>query len=136
MGSRVIIFDEPIHHTCLMYGLKETFNKLPHLNKRVLNVKGEIVLADKYVAPPPMMSNPAYRRYAKRADRSLVEVSYWRETLNVEFNDALCNLEEISTFVETLVKEYLRIRHPFTPSRVEQGLVLESSCGERLATIM
>ena len=28
MGSRVIIFDEPIHHTCLMYGLKETFNQI------------------------------------------------------------------------------------------------------------
>jgi hypothetical protein len=136
MGSRVIIFDEPIHHTCLMYGLKETFGNMPHLNKRVLNVKGETVLADKYVAPPPMMSNPAYRRYAKRADKSLIEVSYWREKLDVELNDELCNLEEISTFVETLVKEYLRVRHPFTRVCVEQGRVVESSCGELLATIM
>lgn len=39
--KKTVIFEEPLHHVCLMHGLKQTFARMPFLNKRVLEVRGK-----------------------------------------------------------------------------------------------
>ena len=51
-----VVFSEPLHHICLMNGLKKTYGRMPFLNKRVLEVRGKVVTTDNVIAPPPMMS--------------------------------------------------------------------------------
>ena len=41
MKTVTVIFDEPLHHVCLMHGLKQTYGRMPFLNKRVLEIRGK-----------------------------------------------------------------------------------------------
>ena len=75
MKTVTVIFEEPLHHVCLMYGLKQTFGRMPFLNKKVLEVRGKRVVIDNPIAPPPMMNNPS-RRTNMRGPRNMVGVSY------------------------------------------------------------
>lgn len=130
-----ITFDAPLHHTCLMYGLKRTFEKMPFLNKRVLYVSGKIMLTDNIVAPPPMMSNPRQKLGCKRV-RNIVDVSYWKERLSVEYDDALCKNDDATAFVEALIRDYLHYRHPFKNVSIESGRVLDVAGGNIVAEIL
>lgn len=135
MGRRVVTFVEPLHHTCLMYGLKATFERIPSLNRRVLEVRGEVVMMENFVAPPPMMSNPKYVRSNRRM-RNLLEVTYWRESLVVEYNDVLCRLEDVNRFMEHLIRDYLHYRHPFMKIEIKSDRVLETTSGSLVAEIL
>ena len=42
MKTTTVIFDESLHHICLMYGLKQTFARMPFLNKKVLEIRGRV----------------------------------------------------------------------------------------------
>jgi len=44
-----VIFNEPLHHVCLMYGLKAAFEKMPSMNRRILNIGGKTVTIDNIV---------------------------------------------------------------------------------------
>lgn len=134
MGKVTILFSEPPHHTCLMYGLKQTFEDIPQLNRRVVQVGGRSIAMDNTVAPPPMISNPAYRR-CNRVTRHLVEVSYWKRSLTVEYNDTMCPPKEINTFVELLTRNYLRFRHRYTKIRIESGKVIDVATNHIFAEI-
>ena len=76
MKTVTVIFEEPLHHICLMHGLKQTYGRMPFLNKRVLEVRGKRVVIDNPMAPPPMMKNPS-RRTSMRGSRNMIGVSYW-----------------------------------------------------------
>ena len=41
MKTVTVIFEESLHHVCLMHGLKQTYGRMPFLNKRVLEIRGK-----------------------------------------------------------------------------------------------
>jgi hypothetical protein len=135
MKTRRVIFNEPLHHVCLMYGLKQTYEKMPFLNKKVLEIKGELVAIDNMVPPPPMISHPN-RRSCTRGMRSLVGISYWREKLSIEYREEMCTPEDISAFVNSLIEDYIHFRHPFMKTVVKDGTLYEESTGHQIAEII
>ena len=134
MGSIDILFSELPHHTCLMYGLKQTFEALPHLNKRVVEVGGKSIIMDNAIAPPPTLCNPKYRR-PNKISRSVVRVSYWGNRLTVEYNDTICTPSDIEHFSKTLVQNYLYFRHRYIKIRVEDGKVINILNNQVIAKI-
>ena len=134
MGCIDILFTELLHHTCLMYGLKQTFEAMPHLNKRVVEVGDRCIIIDNAIAPPPTLCNPKYRRPNKMT-RSLVRVSYWGDRLSVEYNDTICTPCDIEDFAKTLVQNYLRFRHGYLKIRVEGDKVINILDNQVIAQI-
>ena len=130
-----VIFEESLHHVCLMYGLKQTFGRMPFLNKRVLEVRGKRVVIDNPIAPPPMMNNPS-RRTNMRGPRNMVGVSYWKNKLSIEYMEDMCSQEDITAFVNNLIEDYLHFRHPFMKTVTEDTVVLEIASRHRIAQIM
>lgn len=129
-----VVFNEPLHHVCLMNGLKQTYGRMPFLNKKVLEVRGKVITMDNIVAPPPMMSNPN-RKSSVRRTRNMVGVSYWREKLSIEYREDLCSSEDIAAFVNNLIEDYLHFRHPFMKISSENGKIVESASGNKIAEI-
>lgn len=134
MGSIDILFSELPHHTCLMYGLRQTFEALPHLNKRVVKVGDRSIIMDNAIAPPPTLCNPKYRR-TNKIERRLVVVSYWGNRLTVEYNDTLCSPEDIEIFTKSLVRNYLHFRHRYIKIREENYKFFDISSNHLLAEI-
>ena len=134
MSTITVIFEEPLHHVCLMYGLKQTFGRMPFLNKRVLEVRGKRVLLDNPVAPPPMLKNPS-RRTDMRGAGNMVAVSYWKNKISIEYRDELCSREDITAFVNQLIKDYLLFRHPFMKTSTENCEMFEIHSKQRVAQI-
>lgn len=129
-----VTFNEPLHHVCLIYGLRETFRKLPFLNRKVREIRGSVIVTDNPLAPPPVMKNP--NRKSTMADRrNLVNVSYWRETLTIEYNEEICCSGEINAFAETLISDYLHFRHPFIRTEFQDGKCQETMTGHKIAEI-
>lgn len=73
-----------------------------------------------------MMRNPE-RRHTSRKMRNLVEVSYWRNRLSIEFNDTRCSIEDIQRFSESLIGNYLKFRHPYIEIEIVSGRVFDLS---------
>lgn len=135
MTIKTVIFEEPLHHVCLMYGLKQTYGRMPFLNKRVLEVGGRRMTVDNVVAPPPMMKNPM-RKISMRGTRNMVGVSYWKEKLSVEYREEMCSCEDIAAFVNNLIEDYLHFRHPFTKIVFKDGRCHEQSSGHLIAEVI
>ena len=135
MKTVTVIFDEPLHHVCLMYGLKQTFERMPFLNKKVLEVKGKRVALDNPTAPPPMMNNPD-RRTGIRGTRNMVGVSYWKNNLSIEYREDMCSCEDITAFANNLIEDYLHFRHPFMKTTIQDGRCHEQTSGHIVAEIV
>ena len=130
-----VIFEEPLHHVCLMSGLRQTYGKMPFLNKRVLEVGGKVVTIDNVVAPPPMMSNPNKRR-GMSGSRNMIGVSYWKNKLSIEYREDMCSCEDITAFVNSLIEDYMHFRHPFMKITIKDDQCHEQISGHLLAKIM
>lgn len=135
MMTITVIFEEPLHHVCLMHGLKHTYGRMPFLNKKILEVRGQRVAIENIVAPPPMMTNPD-RRTGMRGTRNLVGVSYWKNKLMVEYREDLCSREDITGFVNNLILDYLHFRHPFMKTAIKDGRCHELTSGHLIAEII
>ena len=135
MKTVTVIFEEPLHHVCLIHGLKQTYGRMPFLNKRVLEVKGKVITIDNIAPPPPMMNNPG-RRTGIRATRNMVGVSYWKNKLSIEYREDMCSCEDITAFVNSLIEDYMHFRHPFMKTVTEDTVVLEIASRHRIAQIM
>ena len=135
MKTVTVIFDEPLHHVCLMSGLKQTYARMPFLNKRVLEVRGKVMTIDNIVPPPPMMNNPG-RRTGIRGTRNMVGVSYWKDKLSIEYWEDMCSSENITTFVQYLIEDYLYFRHPFMKITIKDGKCYEQTSGHLIAKII
>ena len=135
MKTVTVIFDEPLHHVCLMHGLKQTYDRMPFLNKKVLEVQGKIVTIDNVIAPPPMMKNPD-RRTSMRRMKDMIGVSYWKDKLSIEYREDMCSCEDITAFVNSLIEDYMHFRHPFMKTVTEDTVVLEIASRHRIAQIM
>ena len=135
MKTVTVIFEESLHHVCLMHGLKQTFGRMPFLNKRVLEVRGKHVVIDNPTAPPPMMQNPS-RRTSMRGSRNIIGVSYWKNKLSIEYREDMCSQEDITAFVHHLIVDYLHFRHPFMKTAIEEGRCCEKSSGHTIAEII
>ena len=129
-----VVFSEPLHHVCLMNGLKKTYGRMPFLNKRVLEVRGKVVTIENVTAPTPMISNPT-RRSTVRGTRNMVGVSYWKDSLSVEYREDMCSTEDITAFIQFLIEDYLHFRHPFMKTVTEGGEVLEAGSRHKIAVI-
>ena len=129
MKTVTVLFEESLHHVCLMNGLRQTFRRMPFLNKRVLEVRGNVI------APPPMMSNPN-RRSSAREVRNMVGISYWKNKLSIEYREDMCNFEDITAFVNSLIEDYMHFRHPFMKTVIKDGRCHEPSSGHLLAEII
>ena len=130
-----VVFDESLHHVCLMYGLKQTYGRMPFLNKKVLEVQGKIVTIDNVIAPPPMMKNPD-RRTGMRRMKDMIGVSYWKDKLSIEYRRDMCSSEDITMFVQYLIEDYLHFRHPFMKIIIKDDKCHEQTSGHLLAKIM
>ena len=135
MATMTVIFEESLHHVCLMHGLKQTFERMPFLNKRVLDVRGKRVVIDNPIAPPPMMSNPS-RRTSMKGHRNMVGVSYWKNKLSIEYREDMCSQENITAFANNLIEDYLHFRHPFMKIVIEDGRCHEQSSDHLIAKIL
>ena len=134
MKTVTVIFEEPLHHVCLLSGLKQTYDRMPFLNKRVLEVGGKVVTIDNVVAPPPMMSNPNKRR-GMSGSRNMIGVSYWKNKLSIEYREDMCSQEDITAFVNSLIEDYLHFRHPFMKIAIKEGRYHEMLTGRLIAEI-
>lgn len=134
MIRKTVVFEENIHHTCLTFGLKRSFEKMPFLNRKTLNIKGCNRLIDNIVSLPPMMRK-IEKSLDKRKNRNIVEVSYFKNKLSVEFNEEFCNQDEISAFFNTLIIDYLSFRHPYMQINISEKKVCESLSGHIIAQI-
>ena len=130
-----VIFEEPLHHICLMHGLKQTYGRMPFLNKKVFEVRGKIVTIDNVIAPPPIMINPD-RRTSIRRMKDMVGVSYWKDKLSIEYREDLCSSEDITTFVQYLIEDYLLFRHPFMKITIKDDKCYEQTSGHLIAKII
>lgn len=130
-----VVFNEPLHHVCLMNGLKQTYGRMPFLNKKVLEVRGKVITMDNIVAPPPMMSNPN-RKSSVRRTRNMVGVSYWKEKLSIEYREDMCSCEDITAFANNLIEDYLHFRHPFMKTTIQDGRCYEQTSGHIVAEIV
>ena len=135
MKTVTVVFDEPLHHVCLMHGLKQTYGRMPFLNKKVLEVRGKVMTIDNIVPPPPMMINSG-RRTGIRGTRNMVGVSYWKNKLSIEYREDMCSSEDITTFVQYLIEDYLHFRHPFMKITIKDDKCHEQISGHLLAKIM
>ena len=135
MKTVTVIFEEPLHHVCLMHGLKQTYDRIPFLNKNVLEVQGKIVTIDNVIAPPPMMKN-LDRRTSMRRMKDMVGVSYWKNKLSIEYREDMCSSEDITTFVQYLIENYMLFRHPFMKITIKDDKCHEQTSGHLLAKIM
>ena len=135
MKTVTVVFDEPLHHVCLMHGLKQTYGRMPFLNKKVLEVQGKIVTIDNVIAPPPMMKNPD-RRTGMRRMKDMIGVSYWKDKLSIEYREDMCSSEDITTFVQYLIEDYLYFRHPFMKITIKDGKCYEQTSGHLIAKII
>ena len=135
MKTVTVIFEEPLHHVCLMSGLKQTYARMPFLNKRVHEFRGKVMTIDNIVPPPPMMNNPG-RRTGIRGTRNMVGVSYWKNKLSIEYREDMCNCEDITAFVNNLIEDYLHFRHPFMKITIKDGKCHEQISGHLIAKIM
>lgn len=135
MMTVTVIFDEPLHHVCLMHGLKQTYGRMPFLNKKVLEVRGKIVTIDNVIAPPPMIKK-ADRRTSMRRTNNMVEVSYRKDILSIEYREDMCSSEDITTFVQYLIEDYLFFRHPFMKTATEGTEVFEINSRHHVAQII
>ena len=131
----IVIFEEPLHHICLMHGLKQTYGRMPFLNKKVFEVRGKIVTIDNVIAPPPMMINPD-RRTSIRRMKDMVGVSYWKDKLSIEYREDMCSSEDITTFVQYLIEDYLLFRHPFLKITIKDDKCYEQTSGHLIAKII
>lgn len=134
MKTVTVIFEEPLHHVCLMHGLKQTYDRMPFLNKRLLEVRGKVMTIDNIAPPPPMMKNPS-RRTAIRGTRNMVGVSYWKNKLSIEYREDMCSCEDITAFVNSLIEAYMHFRHPFMKTVTEDSEVLEAGSRHKIAEI-
>ena len=134
MKTVTVIFEESLHHVCLMHGLKQTYGRMPFLNKRVLEIRGKCVVIDNPTAPPPMMKNPS-RRTSSKGTRNMVDVSYWKNKLSIEYWEDMCSFEDITAFVNNLIEDYLHFRHPFMKTIIKDGRCHEPASGHILAEI-
>ena len=135
MKTVTVIFEESLHHVCLMHGLKQTYGRMPFLNKRVLDIRGKCVVIDNPIAPPPMMNNPS-RRKSIRGTRNMVGVSYWKNKLSIEYREDMCSQEDITAFVNYLIEDYLHFRHPFMKITIKDDKCHEQISGHLLAKII
>ena len=135
MITTTVIFEDPLHHACLMYGLKQTYGRMPFLNKKVVEIRGKRIILDNPVAPPPMMNNPK-RRVGVRVTRNMVEVSYWKNILSIGYSEDMCSREDITAFVNNLIEDYLHFRHPFMKIAIKDGRCHELSSGHLIAEII
>ena len=135
MKTVTVIFEEPLHHVCLMHGLKQTYGRMPFLNKRVLEVRGKVMTIDNIAPPPPMMKIPSRRR-GIRGTRNMVGVSYWKNTLSIEYREDMCSCEDITVFVNSLIEDYIHFRHPFMKITIKDDKCHEQISGHLLAKIM
>lgn len=135
MKTVAVIFEEPLHHVCLMHGLKQTFGRMPFLNKKVLEVQGKIVTIDNVIVPPPMMKY-LDRRTSMRRMKDMIGVSYWKDKLSIEYREDMCSSEDITTFVQYLIEDYLHFRHPFMKITIKDDKCHEQTSGHLLAKIM
>ena len=135
MKTVTVIFGEPLHHVCLMYGLKRTYDKMPFLNKRVMEIRGRVMTIDNIVSPPPMMNNPS-RRTSMSGTRNMVGVSYWKNKLSIEYREDMCSCEDITAFANKLIEDYLHFRHPFMKTTIQDGRCHEQTSGHIVAEIV
>ena len=135
MKTVTVIFEEPLHHVCLMHGLKQTYDRMPFLNKKVFEVQEKIVTIDNVIAPPPMMKNPD-RRTSMRRMKDMIGVLYWKDKLSIEYREDMCSSEDITTFVQYLIENYMLFRHPFIKITIKDDKCHEQTSGHLLAKIM
>lgn len=97
MKTVTVIFEEPLHHVCLMHGLKQTYARMPFLNKKVLEVRGRAVTIDNVVAPPPMMKKPVRRTSMRTFVQYLIEdyLHFRHPFMKITIKDDKCH-EQIS----------------------------------------
>ena len=135
MKTVTVIFEEPLHHIYLMHGLKQTFGRMPFLIKRVLEISGRVITIDNIVAPPPMMNYPS-RRTSIKGRRNLVGVSYCKNKLSIEYREDMCSQNDITSFVNNLIEDYLHFKHPFIKTAIKDGRCYELSSGHFIAEII
>ena len=66
----------------------------------------------------------------------MVGVSYWKNKLSIEYREDMCNCEDITAFVNSLIDDYMHFRHPFMKTVTEDTVVLEIASKHRIAQIM
>ena len=135
MKTLTVIFEEPLHHVCLMSGLKQTYARMPFLNKKVFEVRGKIVAIDNVIAPPPMMISPDKRTSIRRM-KDMVGVSYWKNKLSIEYREDMCSCEDITAFVNSLIEDYMHFRHPFMKKTIKDDKCYEQTSGHLIAKII
>ena len=135
MATKTVIFEEHLHHVCMMHGLKQTYDRMPFLNKRVLEVRGKVMTIDNVVSPPPLINYPG-KRTSMREPRNMVVVSYWKNKITVEYKENMCSSEDITAFINNLIEDYLHFRHPFMKTVIKDSCCYEHSSGHLIAEII
>lgn len=115
---------EEIHHTCLMFGLKQAYLRFPFLAGNILTT------------PPPIRRNPERKPLVFGGGiLNPVTVQYFRKDITVLYNEAKASEQEATVFAKAVVEEYLRLRHPYMKYILDGNVFTETSTGHQIAVI-
>lgn len=112
---------EELHHVCLMYGLKNTYERFPSLARNVM------------ATPPPVRRKPERTSPLLGWKRNPVNVQYYKNDILILYNTEPC---DVLAFAKALLEEYLILRHPYMKTSWEEMTLREKESGHVIADII
>lgn len=112
---------EELHHACLMYGLKNTYERFPFLARNVM------------ATPPPVRRKPERTSPLLGWKRNPVNVQYYKNDILILYNTEPC---DVLAFAKALLEEYLILRHPYMKTSWEEMTLREKESGHVIADII
>lgn len=124
MTTITIITTEDIHPVCLMYGLKATYRQFPMLVRNPL------------ATPPPFCRSPKLRPLFIGGGQNVASVQYYQSRLAILYDESRATAATMEAFAKRVVKEYLRLRHPYLVLEWQEQRALERGSGRLIAEII
>lgn len=112
---------EELHHVCLMYGLKNTYERFPFLARNIM------------ATPPPVRRKPERTSPLLGWKRNPVNVQYYKNDILILYNT---EPYDVLAFAKALLEEYLILRHPYMKTSWEEMTLREKESGHVIADII
>jgi len=114
---------EDVHHICLMNTLKYTYSRFPYLVNNIM------------ATPPPIRRKPERTGVLLGMRRNPVNVQYYKNIIQILYDETKTNQNEMETFAKVLMEDYLALRHPYMKIAWEEARLKDSLTGRLISEI-
>ena len=114
---------EEVHHVCLMYGLKQAYEKFPFLAKNPM------------ATPPPVRRKPERTKPLIGFKNNPAYVQYFKDDIYIVYELEKSSEADAMAFAKAVMEGYLGFRHPYMKSAWEGDILKESASGHVIAEI-